>query len=138
MKAGSARRIGLKVRCTPDGTEETPIIIDRDANTLRIDLAQSSADESVVYHARCLTPLDHNYTVTEQVAPFELAPDEDLDLRVFLDHSIIEVYANGRQCVTQRIYPTRNDSHGITFFAEGGDAALTSLEAWDIAPTVPW
>jgi len=138
VRAGDAQRIGLKVRCAPDGSEETPIVVDRAANTIRVELAKSSADPFVVYHARCLTPLEHNYTVTEQVAPFTLTDAEELDLRLFLDRSIVEIYANARQCVTQRIYPRGKDSFGIVFFAEGGDATITVLEAWDMAPTVPW
>ncbi|MHC4645691.1 MAG: GH32 C-terminal domain-containing protein [Planctomycetota bacterium] len=47
-----------------------------------------------------------------QEAPFELAPNELLKLHVFLDRSIMEVFVNGRQCITQRLYPTRDDSDG--------------------------
>ena len=79
-----------------------------------------------------------NPPVTAQEAPFTLAPGEPLTLRVFLDRSILEVFANRRQCLTQRIYPTRADSLGVALFATGGDATVTSLRAWDMAPSNPW
>ena len=47
-----------------------------------------------------------------QAAPLELRSGERLKLRVFLDRTMLEVFANGRQCLTQRIYPTRGDSLG--------------------------
>ncbi len=45
--------------------------------------------------------------------PLPLAPGDRLQLRVFVDHSVLEVFANGRACLTTRIYPTRPDSLGI-------------------------
>ena len=36
----------------------------------------------------------------------------------FIDRSIIEIFANKRQCITQCIYPTREDSTGINFFSK--------------------
>ena len=56
-------------------------------------------------------------------------------LRIFLDKSILEVYANGRQCVTQRIYPTRTDSLGVALFSRQGTTTVRSLDAWDLAAT---
>lgn len=79
-----------------------------------------------------------NNPVTEQKAPFVLPEGEPLRLRVFLDRSILEVYANERQALVQRIDPVREDSTGISLFATGGQASLIRLDAWDMAPTNPW
>jgi beta-fructofuranosidase len=37
---------------------------------------------------------------------------------------------NDSICLTERIYPSRPDSVGVSAFAEGGDASLVSLDAW--------
>ncbi len=50
-----------------------------------------------------------------QTAPFALAPGEALQLRIFIDKSIPEVFANSRHCLTQRIFPTRSDSQGANW-----------------------
>lgn len=55
------------------------------------------------------------------------------ELQIYLDHSIMEVFANGRQCMTQRIWPTRDDSLEISFFSSGGKAKVRSVEAWDMS-----
>lgn len=136
FRPGRAKRFGLKVRCSPDGEEETAIAYDRTAEHLGIDLAKSSLDE-VEYSTFCMKGGD-NPRVTSQEAPFELREGEPLRLRVFLDRSILEVFANGRQCVTQRIYPRREDSLGVVLFSEGGGAEVESLQAWDMSPTNAW
>ena len=51
---------------------------------------------------------------------------------MFVDRSVIEVFANDRQCLTQRIYPARADSLGVALFSSGGNARCTVLEAWDL------
>ena len=54
----------------------------------------------------------------------------DLELRVLLDRSILEVFANRRVTLTQRIYPTRGDSLGLALSAVGGRARLRRLDIW--------
>ena len=40
---------------------------------------------------------------------------------------MIEVYANGRACISDRIYPTREDSIGVGAFARGRGAAPAAV-----------
>jgi beta-fructofuranosidase len=40
-------------------------------------------------------------------APLALGPDESLRLQVFLDRSVLEVFANQRVSITSRLYPGR-------------------------------
>ena len=77
---------------------------------------------------------EEEQTVRAQQAPLELRDGETLKLRIFLDRSLLEVFANGRQCITQRIYPTRPDSLGVGLFSRGGSVRVRSLQAWDLAP----
>ena len=71
--------------------------------------------------------------------PLRLAEEgEALELRVFIDRSVIEVFANRRQCLTQRVYPTRADSTAVRLFAVGGAARASVVEAWDMEPVAPW
>jgi beta-fructofuranosidase len=65
-------------------------------------------------------------------APFHVAPGESLRLRIFVDKSIVEVFANGRQCVAARVYPGREDSLGVSIRSQGQPAELLSLNAWQM------
>ncbi len=58
--------------------------------------------------------------------------DETLKLRVFVDKSVVEVFANGRQCVAMRVYPDREDSVGVSLRSQGQDSELKSLDAWQM------
>jgi sucrose-6-phosphate hydrolase SacC (GH32 family) len=144
IEPGDAKEFGVKVRCSPDGAEQTAVVWAPQAKSLKIELAKSTLDPQVRYQA-CSgrfaeakgIPESQRY-VKEQVVPFELRPGEPLRLRIFLDRSVLEVFANGRQCITQRIYPSRPDSLGVALFARGGSAKVKSLDAWDMSPTNSW
>ncbi|MBL7697178.1 MAG: glycoside hydrolase family 32 protein [Chitinophagaceae bacterium] len=60
-----------------------------------------------------------------------------LKLRVFIDKSVVEVFVNGRQYLAMRVYPGRDDSVGVSLLAEGRNATLKSLDAWEMKPIWP-
>lgn len=120
---GDAREVGLTVRRTPGGEEETRIVYEPGSGGLVVDRARSSADPAVERAAPAAT--------------LALAPGEPLRLRVFLDRSVIEIFANERLALTERIYPTRADSLGVGLFARGGGARLRRLDAWRMGAIWP-
>ena len=128
IEPGSAREFGVKVRCSPDGAEQTVILCDPAAKALKVDAARSSL--TPVTDPPDFPRVDKDCRV--QAAPFELSAGEPLELRIFLDRSVLEVFANGRQCITQRIYPSRPDSLGVRLFSRGGGATVRVVEAWDM------
>ena len=140
IDSAQAREFGVKVRCSPDGAEQTSIFYDRASKTLKVGVGESTLDDSIRYiyyrtpEATERLP-EAERIVAAQAAPFELAAGEPLELRIFLDRSVLEVFANRRECITQRIYPTRADSLGVRLFSNGGSADIKSIRAWDMAPT---
>jgi sucrose-6-phosphate hydrolase SacC (GH32 family) len=132
ISLGDAQQCGLLVRCSPDGSEQTRLMYDAAAKKFTVDGSKASliADEPP------FVPVlpDEERKIRAQVAPFELAAGEPLKMRVFLDRSVVEVFLNdGRQTMSQRIYPSRDDSMGIRVFSRGGKAKVTKIEAWDMA-----
>ena len=71
-------------------------------------------------------------------APFALPPGEPLKLRVFVDKSVVEIFANDRQAIGRRVYPARADSLGVALFATGGSARVKSVRAWEMMPSNPY
>ncbi len=67
-----------------------------------------------------------------ETAQLYMEPNEPLKLRVFIDRSVVEVFVNGKQCVALRVYPGREDSVGVSLRAQGQDAELKSLDAWQM------
>ena len=126
----SAREVSLYVLRSPDGAERTRISLyplDHrrfDTSSLQIDVSEASIASDP-------------WARSAEIGPIEMAEGELLDLRVFIDRSIIEVYANDRQCLTVRVYPEREDSRGVSLFARGGDAKLLSLDCWQMRSIWP-
>ena len=121
-------KVGLGVSCSPDGAEQTQITYNFANDRLELDCQQSSLD----------------LTTDRGVSGGPLFRDANAPLRlhVFLDGSVIEVFANGRAAAA-RAYPTRPDSVGVTVFGceprgsecydVPADLRLTSLEAWEMS-----
>ncbi|MDE0684803.1 MAG: GH32 C-terminal domain-containing protein, partial [Candidatus Poribacteria bacterium] len=135
----NAAEVGVQVLCSPDQAERTGILYVPAEETLKIDISRSTLNETIRYpHYRdaggtARLPESEQF-VDAQRAPFSLKGSETLQLRIYVDKSVVEVFANGRQCITQRVYPTRADSTGVRLVSRGGQAHFRSVQAWEIAP----
>ena len=121
-----AREVGLHVLRSPNGEEQTTLTLFVHARPnkpgcqkLAIDVSRASVDPVV----KSRPP---------EIGPLYLKDGEPLRLRVFIDRSIVEVFANGRQCLTLRTYPSREDSTGVSLFARGSEARLVALNAYQM------
>ena len=123
MESARASRLGVKVCISPDGREETKIFYDTEEKMLKVDTRKSG-------------PKDTPKAV--EAGPFELRAGERLKLRVFVDKSVVEAFANSRQVVMRRIYPSRPDSIGVSLFSTGDKTRVHALETWNISPSNPY
>jgi beta-fructofuranosidase len=62
---------------------------------------------------------------------------EPLRMRVFVDHSVVEVFVNETLYLAMRVYPGRQDSVGVSLRAQGQDAVLKKLDAWQMQSIWP-
>lgn len=116
---GAASRYGLSVRRTPDGEEETVLYYDQDREQFGVNREKST-----------LTPDERIGGIQE--GSLELQ-GEDLELRVFVDRSLIEAYANGLKSLTTRTYPLRLDALGLQLHADGA-IRIRSIRIWEMKP----
>ena len=125
LDPGEASECGVYVLQSPDKQERTRISFMRTTNrwsktdTLQIDASESSTRKDVL-------------ASPPETGPLFLGSDEALNLQIYVDRSIVEVFANGRQCLTLRVYPDNEASKGVSIFARGGRARLLSLTKWDM------
>ena len=70
--------------------------------------------------------------LTPETAPVMLLPNETINLRIFIDKSVVEVFINDRQCLPARVYPGKDDSIGVFLRSQGKDSELKSLDAWQM------
>lgn len=132
---------GIVVRRTPDGEEQSVISFRPDLGILKIDVSKSTLDPAIRYRSWCLwrppDRVDAERRILVQEAPLKLDRGEPLRLRIFLDRSMLEVFANERQCMTQRLWPTRPDALGVALISRGRPTRVSSLNAWRMTATTP-
>jgi len=108
---GSAATVSLRMRMAPGGEEQTVISFRRADGSLRVTGPDAAAHGSRL----------------------ELAPGEPLRLHVFVDRSLLEVFANDRMTITERIRCVHPDSTGIAFDAAGGQARMLDACVWTLS-----
>ena len=146
LEGESAEEFGLKVCCSPGGEEQTLIRYRHGPwygkqkvrhPWLVLDLSRSSANPDVRNREPQMGPLRLPGLNLAFSSGQVLSIADPIELRAFVDRSVVEVFANGVQCLTGRIYPDRPDSLGVELFARGGDAKLRSMDVWQMAPIWP-
>lgn len=80
-------------------------------------------------------PID-GYRIKEE-APFELRPEEKLSLDIFVDKSVVEVYANDRQAICRRVYPACPEK-ATNIVLIGNKSSIEEIKISDMAPTNPY
>jgi beta-fructofuranosidase len=117
-----AKESGVKVRASAGGEEETLLYYDAEEEQRVFDSTKSGVDGRR----------------TVERAPLKLKDGESLRLRIFVDKSVVEIYANDRQAICRRVYPGRDDSLGVVLFANGGEAEFSNVKAWEMMPSNPY
>ena len=122
FQTNSAKQYGVKVCASEDGREETVIYYDNVDKKLKFDTRKSG--------------LTFGRKIIEE-APLELKNGEPLVLKIYIDKSIIEVFANDKQAIARMVYPTLG-GRGVKVFSSGDKANVKSLKAWELSPSNPF
>lgn len=108
--------IALEVLRSPDGAERTTIRLDPAEGALTLDTTNAS-ESSLAFgdNARSMVP---------GVA------GRPLEMRVFVDRSIVEVFVNERVAVSGRAYPAANAPRGVMLAA--ATAGPGTIDVWEM------
>jgi sucrose-6-phosphate hydrolase SacC (GH32 family) len=113
-----AKKFGLEIRRSPNGEERTVMYFETEDSTLVVDRSNTSLDPDV-------------RSFGLQKGKLSLVNNK-LALRVFVDRSLIEAYANQRNSLTTRAYPLRSDATGLKLFSQG-DVVIESFKLWPMS-----
>jgi sucrose-6-phosphate hydrolase SacC (GH32 family) len=105
-----AAQVGVVVRRSPGAEEAMPVMIDAAEHVLRVG---------------------------NEAGPFDVQ-GKTVTLRVFVDRSVVEAFADDRQAVVRRMYPRRKDSLGVALVCKGGPAVVRRVVAWKMFPANPY
>jgi sucrose-6-phosphate hydrolase SacC (GH32 family) len=84
-----------------------------------------------------LRPETGSIRVGDAEAPFavsDLDPNEDVELRIFVDKYLVEVFVNDRQSLVSAYFGDRGQP-GVDAFTVGAATTLKSVETWSLEPT---
>jgi beta-fructofuranosidase len=118
IRSEQGGKVSLLLTETPELMERTLIEYDFASGTLSVDTWASSANPL------CGGGLKE--------APLRLKEGEALELRVLVDGSILEVYANHRVVISSRYYPSRITKNALFIAGSGPTVTVQSMQAWEM------
>ncbi len=102
---GGTSRFGVEVLRSETGDDKQVILYDNESLTL---------------------------SVGDKSGDFEVLRKDAITLHIFVDRSVIEVFANNRACLTRRVYPKDIDSQTVAVFAGSRPVSIKRLEVWEL------
>lgn len=110
----------VRVRVSDDEKEYTAIWFDTETSELIMDTTKGSVD---------------GWPAVERM-PVVLPDDEPLTLTIFVDHSVVEIYANDRAAIVRRVYPA-SGGKGV-HLKKRGNGCVLQTHIWEMAPCNPF
>ena len=104
IRQGDADRYGVRLLSNKDNSKGLDLIVEPGRNTLRLG---------------------------STTAPLELKPSEDIQLRIFIDRSVVEVFANEKQAVVKQYEYAAGDVW-VYLFSEGGKMDIPEVRGWQM------
>jgi beta-fructofuranosidase len=129
---GPSSMVELNVLRSGDGSEVTRIQFFRDRGYFNRGHREGPTQSFVSIDTSRSSLLPDVMSRAAETAPVLIDPDESLDLRVFLDRSVVEVFVNERICLAVRVYPSLEDSHGVSLYSQGSASRVKSIECWQM------
>ncbi|MCD2347568.1 glycoside hydrolase family 32 protein [Clostridium guangxiense] len=117
IQISGGENFSLNLLEAPNDEEKTVVRYDAVNGEILVDRTKSSISNEV------------HKTVLK--SPLKKQKGEVLNLRIFIDHSIIEVFADSKVCISTRIYPTLESSENISIeLNKGNKLNVKKLSVW--------
>lgn len=110
---------GVVVRASADGSAGIWITVDPATKTLTVAHRGNNEPESQSISASVV-----------------VSPDRDFILRVFVDRSVIEIFADERHCITTRAYARHCDRDRIGVLLPSSSVSVAELDVWSMRPAI--
>ncbi|WP_017730601.1 LamG-like jellyroll fold domain-containing protein [Nafulsella turpanensis] len=118
LQADSASRFSLQLLKSVDGSQFTSFIFDLEKNLVALDTRYAHEQAA-----------QEEYTASEYVFDFT----EKIDVEVFVDHSIVEVFIDNLLVLSTRAYPAET-SKQVDLVVTQGAVKLLEAKQWTMKP----
>jgi beta-fructofuranosidase len=115
IKADSLSVFSIQVYKNTDAQEFTSLVFDLAANTIMLDRTLSTFSLA---------------TKDKRQASYVFDYKDTIDVKIFLDHSILEVFVENVVVFSCRVYPSREASDKVDLIVSNGAATIVQLDAW--------
>ena len=113
IACGNGEDFQVRVACSPDKKQHTAVGVDRRRN--------------VIYSIN-----KHNPDRKDYELKLHLDDGENINLRIFVDRSVVEVFANRKQYLVERVYaPLEFDD--IEFHSGNSSSKIVSIKKWTMS-----
>ncbi|KAF4974839.1 hypothetical protein FZEAL_8300 [Fusarium zealandicum] len=116
------QRVGFWIRHNKDASQRTSVFFSSENEEIIVDRSKSNHEADInkdaVSGPFTLFYMDKNGS--EEL--------EKLQLRIFCDGDVLEIFANDRFALSTMVYADSQDCTGISWFVEGGDSGGTAFE----------
>ena len=130
MDSLSGLSLEMNLQFKPNGADEFGIKV-LEGNGKATSITYRTADQALIFDRTNSGNVDFNdmFPGADTVKiPLEAG---FLNLRVFIDHSLVEVFAqNGKFTLVNQVFNEKQN--GISWYAKGGEVVLTKAEVWKL------
>ncbi|WP_439132572.1 GH32 C-terminal domain-containing protein [Polaribacter sp.] len=109
INIGNANEIGIILGKSPNGEEEYRVYYDVSAQQWVVDASKSSLSDLVRKDIRR--------------GSYNIAANSTINLRIFVDGSVLEVFIDDKSHFTGRFFPTMSNANNVDLFVKGGEAS---------------
>lgn len=138
---------GIRLLGSPTSPEGLNIVYQLSTQRLVIDTITTEADANTT-HEETYRTVEQHFGFQEQVSrldaghgeplvklsqsvPLELAASENLELRILLDGSVVEIIANDKTSFTCRIYPSNAQQNKVQLI--GRKESVDVIDIWEMS-----
>jgi sucrose-6-phosphate hydrolase SacC (GH32 family) len=118
LKADSAARFSLQLLKNAAGNQFTSFVFDLQRNLVALDTRNAHSQAAL-----------QEYTASDYIFDFK----EDIELEVFVDRSIVEVFIDNLLVLSTRTYPAES-SQGVDLVVAAGAVQLKEARQWNMRP----
>jgi beta-fructofuranosidase len=121
VSLAGCKKFGLLVGKDATASEFTRIYYDMEKQEFIIDQTMSSKREHIPLNVR--------------TGKYKIDENAKLNLHVFIDGSVIEVFINNKDAFTTRLFPQSSSADIVELFTEGGTLQLDRGTVWKLKPS---
>lgn len=134
----SGRSVEAKARFKTGSASKVGFRFFKSGDNKAVEVYYDPALNKIVVDARAVNRLKNDAGsfngLYESALPIRPTEGSILDLHVYADHSILDIFINEKWAFSVRLFPTDESATGVEAFSEGGETAFESLNAWTLDP----